>query len=638
MKVVALVSGGKDSCFNILHCLSQGHEIVALANLKPANSEVQELDSFMFQTVGHDALTYYSECTGLPMFRGSIKGSSSNQKLEYKKTANDEIEDLYQLLSEVKTAHLDLQAVSVGAILSSYQRTRVEDACSRLGLTSLAFLWQRNQFELMQEMVGSSMDARLIKVAAIGLNESHLGKSLKEMFTTLINLDRKFGVHICGEGGEFESLVLDCPFFIKKLEITKSEIISSGNDVYYLKPIEFKIVEKVMGKDEEFHSIKEQGIDWKKFVPIRSVLNNQFQEIYEALKTRTLETTSSNNSECVFNNPPIKCVKQVKSKLFVSNLSSNKESIKSQVEDVFNQLKAILESNNIDSSHIQHSTLLISSMSNFAEINSYYVQNFTEPLPPSRVCIETHLPSSNFLQLSVVAMVDSSYKTGVHIQGRSYWAPANIGPYSQTIMDENLVASISGQIPLIPASMELASVDEFYDVVLSLQHFNSVKDIIGAVNQLSTVAFIKGVQFVDIVTSAWEKYTNLNLDGSNPIESLIVVQVTELPKGANAEWGGLAFKSLTNLYESDSEDEETALDIQFKELSIKANNDERIQNLALTKEEFSELSFNSNQHYTIYTCPENIALYNSSYSIEYVPVLNVWNYKGEVKEFGITIR
>ena len=35
MKVVALISGGKDSCFNMLHCVANGHEIEALANLKP---------------------------------------------------------------------------------------------------------------------------------------------------------------------------------------------------------------------------------------------------------------------------------------------------------------------------------------------------------------------------------------------------------------------------------------------------------------------------------------------------------------------------------------------------------------------------------------------------------------------------
>ena len=34
-KVIALLSGGKDSCFNLLHCEANGHEVVAIATLTP---------------------------------------------------------------------------------------------------------------------------------------------------------------------------------------------------------------------------------------------------------------------------------------------------------------------------------------------------------------------------------------------------------------------------------------------------------------------------------------------------------------------------------------------------------------------------------------------------------------------------
>ena len=49
MKVVALISGGKDSCYNMIECVRNGHEIVALANLKPKIEG--EIDSMMYQTV-----------------------------------------------------------------------------------------------------------------------------------------------------------------------------------------------------------------------------------------------------------------------------------------------------------------------------------------------------------------------------------------------------------------------------------------------------------------------------------------------------------------------------------------------------------------------------------------------------------
>ena len=56
----------------------------------------------------------------------------------------DEVEDLFELLSMVKEQYPDVQAVASGAILSNYQRLRVENVCQRLGLISLAYLWNRN--------------------------------------------------------------------------------------------------------------------------------------------------------------------------------------------------------------------------------------------------------------------------------------------------------------------------------------------------------------------------------------------------------------------------------------------------------------------------------------------------------------
>lgn len=61
-------------------------------------------------------------------------------------------------------------------------------SCSRLGLTSLAYLWQRNQAELLDEMIQAGMEAILIKVAGIGLTPDHLGKTLAQMQPHLIKL------------------------------------------------------------------------------------------------------------------------------------------------------------------------------------------------------------------------------------------------------------------------------------------------------------------------------------------------------------------------------------------------------------------------------------------------------------------
>ena len=71
-----LCSGGKDSCYSMLLCRQHGHSVVALANLCPAVGAPDELDSFMFQTVGHQLVAALAACAELPLYRRRIGGAS----------------------------------------------------------------------------------------------------------------------------------------------------------------------------------------------------------------------------------------------------------------------------------------------------------------------------------------------------------------------------------------------------------------------------------------------------------------------------------------------------------------------------------------------------------------------------------
>ena len=123
----------------------------------------------MYQTVGHDAVHLQAEASSLRLYREYITGSSLDQSLNYTSGGvHDETEDLFRLLERVKREE-GVQGVSVGAILSNYQRARVENVCARLGLTCLAYLWQRDQKELLGEIVESGLTAVVIKVAAMGM-------------------------------------------------------------------------------------------------------------------------------------------------------------------------------------------------------------------------------------------------------------------------------------------------------------------------------------------------------------------------------------------------------------------------------------------------------------------------------------
>lgn len=229
MDVVGLVSGGKDSIFNLVQLARLGHRVACLANLHPpadpaagSAGAVQELDSFMFQTVGHAALPAVAACMGLPLVRRATRGESTQRGLHYYYAADgagaggdapqhDEVEDLRMLLADVRARFPAVRGVAVGALLSNYQRLRVEAVCSELGLVPLAMLWQRSQAGLLHDMVASGLEAVLVKVASHGLTPRLLGRTIRELEPELRRAGRRFGLNVCGEGGEYETMTLHCP-------------------------------------------------------------------------------------------------------------------------------------------------------------------------------------------------------------------------------------------------------------------------------------------------------------------------------------------------------------------------------------------------------------------------------------------
>ena len=77
----------QDSCYAMMECERAGHEIVALANLLPAAGDdgevADDIDSFMYQTVGHNMVGAVARCMELPLLRRATRGRSVRRTLAY---------------------------------------------------------------------------------------------------------------------------------------------------------------------------------------------------------------------------------------------------------------------------------------------------------------------------------------------------------------------------------------------------------------------------------------------------------------------------------------------------------------------------------------------------------------------------
>lgn len=75
-------------------------------------------------------------------------------------------------------------------------------------------------------------------------------------------------------------------------------------------------------------------------------------------------------------------------------------------------------------------------MDDFARVNAVY-SSFFGTSPPSRACVALDLPPGIRVRIDCLAFAENAVnieRQALHVQSQSYWAPANIGPYSQCIL------------------------------------------------------------------------------------------------------------------------------------------------------------------------------------------------------------
>ncbi|ODQ65154.1 hypothetical protein NADFUDRAFT_51750 [Nadsonia fulvescens var. elongata DSM 6958] len=664
MKTVALISGGKDSFYNILHCIKNGHSLDALANLHPPiDFPSDEMDSHMYQTVGHHVIDHYAELLEVPIFRQAINGSLKNANLSYKPTIDDEAEDLFLLLTKVLQERPDIEAVSVGAILSNYQRTRVENVCQRLGLTCLSYLWHRDQVELLSEMVQSGLDARLIKTAGVGLTTAHLGQSLSQMQPQLLKLYEMYELHPCGEGGEYESLCFDAPIFkYKKLEVVDSKIIepTSHDCLAYWVPNVF-----VVSKDSETYDtewmkslivppmLEEEMEDLIQFVGEADIVDTEEEkEIIENKLQYPISVFSTDNSSCIFN---LHCDS--------SNLSFEEE-----VEEVLRQLLELtnkIQTISGENLAVISVSLLLSSMDLFPKINSLYAKFFDGiASPPTRLCIATTLPFLRRVQLSATLAPVREHQAlrNLYVQSRSYWAPSNIGPYSQAVR-LGPICYLSGQIGLNPIDTTLVTDSNVKQGVLAYQNIQRVKSAMNAEKWLAPVAFVTSQKNMKIANGIWSE--------AGEEFKLITVQVNELPKGAAIEWAGnsldmsevLSAQMNADIDDSDLEEETSKYTIKaiswkaldFEEpgslvwvfslfvLSVATNDIKVITEKLLGKLSASTGKLTSAIIYTSsFVLQEELdivfEILKKHCAVEIIPVRRVWNQQMIEKKWGLVFK
>lgn len=212
MKLAVLYSGGKDSNY-ALYEASKKHQISCLINIVSRNTE-----SYMFQSIGNQFTKYQAEALEIPLISKETLGEKEK-----------ELQDLKDAIIEAIKKY-KIEGIVTGAIKSVYQASRIQKICDELDIWCFNPLWQKDENSFVKELIDNKFDVIIIGIASYPLEKKHLGIKLnEENLNQLLELSEKYKFNIAGEGGEYESFVLDSPMFKKRLVITDLDIEYENN-------------------------------------------------------------------------------------------------------------------------------------------------------------------------------------------------------------------------------------------------------------------------------------------------------------------------------------------------------------------------------------------------------------------------
>lgn len=212
---VSLFSGGKDSSWALYQALEDGLDVQRLLTVHPQG------DSYMYHVPATELASLAAESIGIELVDVHPDDFGVEETTDAGEQGDAELAVLEEALTDLNDELPGgLAGVTVGAVESEFQNSRVEAMSERLGIETFAPLWQRDPKQIAADMLAAGFEITAIRVAAGGLDESWLGRTLDaDAIADLAELQESHGVHPLGEGGEFETLVRDGPHMDRRIEL-----------------------------------------------------------------------------------------------------------------------------------------------------------------------------------------------------------------------------------------------------------------------------------------------------------------------------------------------------------------------------------------------------------------------------------
>ncbi|MFC1962265.1 diphthine--ammonia ligase [Chloroflexota bacterium] len=213
-KVFASWSGGKDGCLSCYRALRNGLDVRYLANMVTGDGERS-----CSHGLASEVLRIQSRAMGIPLI----------QRQTTRSTYEAEFKDVIQSLKRE-----EITGGVFGDIDFNEHRQWIDRVCRDMGITPYLPLWEERQEKLIQEFIAAGFVSVVVSAKADFFDQDILGQTIDPDFVRhLEEIGRTKDITLCGEAGEYHTLVVDGPLFQQRLVITEAEKVSR-NGVWFL--------------------------------------------------------------------------------------------------------------------------------------------------------------------------------------------------------------------------------------------------------------------------------------------------------------------------------------------------------------------------------------------------------------------
>ena len=214
-RIVASWSGGKDSCFACYKAMLDGFEVSHLLNF------ISMEQRCMSHGLDSKLIVAQSQATGIPLIQRQITWDTYEEGFK---------------AAMIELKQMGVEGAVFGDIDIQEHKDWVNRVCNEMGIIAMEPLLGLNPLQILNDFIDEGFEAIVVNVKADLFGEEWLGRKIDRTFLKdLQKLRSEHDFHLCGESGEYHTLVTDGPIFKGRIKILDSRrVLREGHWKFWL--------------------------------------------------------------------------------------------------------------------------------------------------------------------------------------------------------------------------------------------------------------------------------------------------------------------------------------------------------------------------------------------------------------------